>query len=608
MCGIYAYIGKKNKIFKQSYEALKVLRSRGYDSYGLSWFKDNKINLKKSVDKELEKTFTNDLLLYESNSILTHTRWATNGVVSLNNTHPFLSENKKFALVHNGIIENANILKKELQKYKKFSSETDSEVIVNLLEYEYETNNNNSFEKILINTFNKLKGYWSVIIMKHDEPYNLYVTRKETPMVIGYNKNEIHISSDYNTFSNYVNSYFEINNNDFLKLSYDIKNDKIIDNFTNIYKINKIEKHDVICNTPMPYKYWLEKEIFEQNLEINNLLLRNNIFCNNGVLYYDEFDNQYTKLNFNYKNIILLGSGTSYHASMLGELFLKINTNYNVRSFNVSDFSEYDIPNIPTLFIIISQSGETKDIYDMIIKIKNISTETYKFLSITNSLNSLIPRNCDINLYLKLTKEISVASTKTFTCSSLLLYILSLKIGNSNDNDYLFNLSNTYSNFYNKKTHLEIKNIAETVYDKNLIFLASSYKNLPIAMESNLKIQEICYKYSISSCAKNLKHGPLALIDENACIFHFISDKYDYDNSKNVANEIKSRNGNNYLFTCYKNVDETLYDKIIYIDTESKYISNILLSLPAQLLTLYIGDKLNNSIDYPKNLAKTVTV
>lgn len=608
MCGIYGYLGKNREILSLVLKSLKILRSRGYDSYGYSYFDNNKLELEKTTDKDLDNKFTEDKLKIIGNSVITHTRWATNGEVSVKNTHPFMSENKKFVLVHNGIIENANELRKKLN-YKKFSSDTDSEVIVNLLEHIYEENDKMDMLQILSKTFSRLKGYWSVLIYKTDEPNNIYVSRNQTPLVIGFNDSEIHLSSDSDTFAEYVDKYFEINNLDILKLSYNDKTNLINSNKFKNYKLLDVEKSKIVCDSPEPYKYWLEKEIYHQPNEINNFLIRNNIYVNNNILYFPDFDNNFKKLNIQFANIILLGSGTSYHACLLGEYFLKKRTDYNVRAYNVSEFSLDDVPKQNTLFIVVSQSGETKDIYDMIVNIKKMKNAEfkYKFLSITNSINSLIPRNCDLNLYLKLSKEMSVASTKTFTCSSLILYVLSLKLTFSLDMDHIFDFSNTILN------HLEyldekILEITNKMYNKNIIFLASTFKNLAIADESSLKIREICYKWSISSSAKNLKHGPLALIDNDTYVFHFITDKYDYENSHHVAHEIKSRGGKNIVLTTYKNIDMEIYDDIVYIETQSSQLSTLLLVIPTQLLTLHLGKKLGNNIDMPRNLAKTVTV
>jgi len=616
MCGIFGYLGKKQRIIKKAIKSLKILRSRGYDSAGVGFISHNKIITNKSIDLNLELLENAKNKNYQSYSVISHTRWATNGKISIENTHPFVSTNGKFALVHNGIINNSELLKKKLLIHKKFKSETDSEVIVNLIEFNYEKYKDiKTFKQILRMTFSQLEGFWGVLLIKLDEPLNLYVTRKEIPLVVGFNKSAYYASSDYNTFSEYVEKYFELKNNDILCLSYDPINNNINYEDTKDYKLTYINHDEILSETPHPYKYWLEKEIKEQDKEILNMFKKNRMTLNKNNIIFPKIDLELQKNlnNFLYNKIILLGSGTSYHACLLGEIYLKKMTKYEISSFNTSDFLDYDIPNSKTLFIIVSQSGETKDLLDIIKKIKKkkFSENLYKFISITNSYNSLIPRNSDFNLYLKISKEVSVASTKTFVCSSIMLFILSLKLSSK----YIINLDCIYeiSDNFNKMIHdskllLNLENILKKIYKKNIIFLSSNKNNNPIALESNLKFREICYTFSLSSSAKNLKHGPLALVDNNCYIFHFINNEFDYKYAQSVMNEIKSRNGNNILITTYKKYDPELFSDIIEIDTNSMIINNLLLIYPMQLLTYLYGKKSGNTIDTPKNLAKTVTV
>jgi len=616
MCGIFGYLGAKKQIIKKSIKALKILRSRGYDSAGVGFIYNKKIHTEKTIKLDLETLCDEKLKKRKSYSCISHTRWATNGKISINNTHPFVSTNKKFALVHNGIINNSEELKKKLLKYKTFSSETDSEVIVNLIEFNYEKyNSNKTFKQILRITFDQLEGFWGILLIKLDEPLNLYVSRNEIPLVIGFNKNSFYLSSDYNTFTEYVDKYAELKNNDILCLSYDPINDNVNSIFIKDYKLSYIKQNEILLETPYPYEFWLEKEIKEQNSEISNMFKKNRITLDKNNIIFPKIDLELEKslYNFSYNKIILLGSGTSYNACLLGEIYLKKNTKYEIQSFNTSDFLRYDIPTKKTLFIIVSQSGETKDLLDILKMIKKLpnSESLYKFISITNSYNSLIPRNSDFNLYLQISKEISVASTKTFVCSSIMLFILSLKLSNNNvmNLDCIYEISNNFQKMINDtKLENKLENILEKIYNKNIIFLSSNKNNDPIALESNLKFREICYTFSLSSSAKNLKHGPLALVDENCYIFHFVNNEFDYKYSKSVMNEIKSRNGNNILITTYKNYNPDLFIDVIEIETNSEIINNLLLIYPIQLLTYLYGKKAGNTMDTPKNLAKTVTV
>jgi len=616
MCGIFGYLGKKQNIIKKSIKALKILRSRGYDSAGIGFIYNNLIMTTKSINLDLDLLYNDKLKYIKTYSGISHTRWATNGKISIKNTHPFISSNKKFALVHNGIIENSEILKKKLLPYKNFKSETDSEIIVNLIEFNYEKYQDiKTFKQILRITFSQLKGFWGILLIKLDEPLNLYITRKEIPLVIGFNKNSFYVSSDYNTFSEYVDKYFELKNNDILCLSYDPINDEVNSYDVKDYKLTYINQDEILSDTPYPYKYWLEKEIKEQDIEILNMFKKNRMTLNKNNIIFPKIDLELHKNlnNFLYNKIILLGSGTSFHACLLGEIYLKKMTKYEISSFNTSDFLDYDIPKSKTLFIIVSQSGETKDLLDIIKKIKNkkFSENLYKFISITNSYNSLIPRNSDFNLYLKISKEVSVASTKTFVCSSIMLFILSLKLSSNYvvNLDCIYEISDNFNKMINDlNLHEKLENILNKIHNKNIIFLSSNKNNNPIALESNLKFREICYTFSLSSSAKNLKHGPLALVDENCYIFHFVNNEFDYKYAKSVMNEIKSRNGNNILITTYKKYNQELFTDIIELESNSLIINNLLLIYPMQILTYLYGIKSGNTIDTPKNLAKTVTV
>jgi glucosamine--fructose-6-phosphate aminotransferase (isomerizing) len=616
MCGIFGYLGKKQRIIKKSIKALKILRSRGYDSAGIGFILNNQIMTTKSVNLDLDQLYKEKMKNFQSYSAISHTRWATNGKISIENTHPFISSNKKFVLVHNGIIDNAELIKKKLLPYKKFNSETDSEVIVNLIEFNYEKYKDiKTFKQILRITFSQLNGFWGILLIKLDEPLNLYITRKEIPLVVGFNRFSFYVSSDYNTFSEYVDKYFELKNNDILCLSYDPINNEVNSYDVKDYIVTYINQNEILSETPYPFKFWLEKEIKQQDLEILNMFKKNRMTLNKNNIIFPKIDLELQKNlnNFLYDKIILLGSGTSFHACLLGEIYLKKMTKFEVQCFNTSDFLDYDIPKSKTLFIIVSQSGETKDLLDIIKKIKKkkLSEILYKFISITNSYNSLIPRNSDFNLYLKISKEISVASTKTFVCSSIMLFILSLKLSSNYvvNLDCIYEISHNFNKMINDlELHKKLENILNKIYKNNIIFLSSNKNNNPIALEANLKFREICYTFSLSSSAKNLKHGPLALVDENCYIFHFVNNEFDYKYAQSVMNEIKSRNGNNILITSYNKYNPDLFTDIIEIDTNCEIINNLLLIYPMQLLTFLYGKKAGYTIDTPKNLAKTVTV
>lgn len=601
MCGITAYLGKSIKITEYLVKSLKILQSRGYDSAGIC-FLNKQFNITKTLDKDLDKLVNDKNLTDMSNNGLGHTRWSTHGKVSLENTHPFIDNNSQFMLIHNGIISNAHIIKKELIDVGiVFESETDSEVIVQLISYMYNTIKDKTFNYILEQVFSRLEGCWSVAILKFDEPHNLYLCNNETPLLIGFTENSFHISSDFNTFTDYTLKYIQLNNKDVIKLNYNSQTDKINNDIINNYKVMNIDKNIVLNSNLGMYKHWLHKEIMEQPSCILNTLFSENNFSNDLFEMMKQLD-----------NLIIIGSGTSYHAGLMGEIFFKNLSFMNVQCFNASDFDIFDLPRTGnTGFLFISQSGETKDIFDLIVKLKKLS-DNYKFISITNSHNSLIPRNCDFNLYLNLTKEISVASTKTFTSSVLMLYIFAynlnhemLEVTQTIHNDvtlYSKNVFNTLRINVN-----QLKKIAKFINNKNLIFLSSSKLSIPIVKEINLKFQELCYTFSIASGSKNLKHGPLALISNDIPVFYFASNEKEYFKTLSVANEVKSRGGYNILISSYKNYDKKVFDDCIQIP-ESNILSNLLTLYPMQLLVYYLCLEKGYNADLPKNLAKTCTV
>jgi glucosamine--fructose-6-phosphate aminotransferase (isomerizing) len=594
MCGITAYLGKKKIIFKYLVETLNVLRSRGYDSAGVCSL-TNKINLYKTTQHNLDKLLTEDNQELESYNGIGHTRWATHGSICINNTHPFVCYKNQFILIHNGIIKNCEEIKAFLvHNSVTFQGDTDSEIVCNLISYLYHKSKNKNINEVLKESFSRLKGYWSIAILKVDEPNKMYVSNRETPFLIGYTENAYFISSDFNTFAHKTDKYIELNNNDIHELVYDIKNDKINKEIFANYKEYSIDETVKQNLTPYPYKHWLIKEILEQPKSIKKTLKKNNIFNNT---FYNIVDN--------IKNIVIIGAGTSYHAGMMGEVYIKNETKLNAYCINSSEFEIKDIPKYGnTCFLFISQSGETKDLYDIIVKLKKMN-KGYRFISVTNSYNSLIPRNCEFNLYLNLTKEMSVGSTKTFTCSVLMMKIIVSKILRQEKND-IFHLSDSVEKTL-QTNEKDVKDLLDFIDDKNIVFLSSSKSNIPIVKEVNLKFQELCYIYSLCSGAKNLKHGPLALITYNTPVFFFAPTKEDYNRIKSVAHEVKSRGGFNILISNNLDYDDNIFSKLLYIQYNKEF-SNLMTLYPLQLMVYYLSLKKGFNCDMPRNLAKTVTV
>jgi len=594
MCGITAYLGKKIKVYQYLVETLNVLRSRGYDSVGIASLTD-KFNVYKTLDKDLNKLLNDENREVETYNGIGHTRWATHGGICLENTHPFLCYKKRFLLIHNGIITNCESIKQELlENGVTFSGQTDSEVVVNLISYIYETEKDLSFHQVLEKAFGRLTGYWSIALLKQGEPHNMYVSNRETPFLIGFTDTAFYISSDFNTFSHKATEYVELKDGDILKLSYDPETKTIDKSVIVDYKVIKVDETVKQALTPFPYKHWLIKEILGQPQSVIKTLNKRNVF-----------DDKFYNIVDNIENMIIIGSGTSYHAGLMGEVYMRKETNLNAFCYNASEFEITDIPkNGRTCFLFISQSGETKDLYDIIVKLKKMNS-TYRFMAITNSYNSLIPRNCEFNLYLNLTKEISVGSTKTFTCSVLMMKILTGKISRK-EIDGIPKLSDNIEETLEKCMD-EVKDLVNYVDDKNMVFLSSSKATIPIVKEVNLKFQELCYVYSLCSGAKNLKHGPLALITKGTPVFFFAPNYEEYKKVKSVAHEVKSRGGYNILISNFIDYDEKIFDRLLQIQNNNSF-SNLLTLYPLQVMVYYLSLKKGINPDFPRNLAKCVTV
>ncbi len=593
MCGITAVLGKKMKVYQYLFDSLNILRSRGYDSAGIATL-TNEYTINKTLNKDITVLLNMKNRSIKSHNGMAHTRWSTHGDVCLNNTHPFLCYRDEFLLIHNGIIRNSHILRQELmEKGVTFRGTTDSEVVCNLISYHYQQNKQMGIENIMKMVFKKLTGYWTICVTHKDNQCVMYVANNETPCLIGITDERYYISSDFNTFANNVKDYITLKQNDIFTLEYDEESGLVNHHIFETYDRIQIDDTLLQESTPYPYDHWYIKEVKEQPTTIKNT-----------YDHKDSFTNKFYNIVDNVDNIILLGSGTSYHAALMGETFLRRETQLNAYAYNASEFELTDIPKQGrTCFLFVSQSGETKDLYDIIVKLKKINS-TFRYMSVTNSYNSLIPRNCEFNLYLRMTKEMSVGSTKTFTASVVMLKMITYKIIRKNINP-IKNISKEIEKTFECSSDI-IESLIDVIDNKNMIFLSSSVATNPIINEVNLKFQELCYVFSLASGAKNLKHGPLALLTKNTPVFFFAPTLKDYEKIMSVANEVKSRGGYNILITAC-NVTDNVFDKTIKV-ASSEVFPNLMPLYPMQLLVYHYSMHRGITIDLPKNLAKVVTV
>lgn len=610
MCGISAYLGNDEAI-DYLISSMYQLLNRGYDSIGICSIKNNNefvihkyasVNGNDAISKIEEIKHE-----HNGNNIgMQHERWATHGDKTDKNSHPHIDQTGRFAIVHNGTIDNYYEMKDDLvSKGYIFQSETDTEVIVQWISYEY--NSTNNVYQSIQNTINKLRGSFALIIMDKMNTNGLYCVRNETPLLLSIQSNFILISSEIHGFCNKVNDYICLKDRDLLYI--EKKKNKIECNSYSSYPLKYISKSEEVIS-PEPYLHWTLKEIHDQPFVIaktmENRLYKNQIRLEELELYSEELKN--------IQHCILLGCGTSYHSCLLAtKIFKEFNIFNTVQAFDACDFTIHDIPKIgETCFILVSQSGETKDLVQslQIAKQKSIIT-----IGVINVIDSMIARNVTIPCYLKCGREVAVASTKAFTCQVVLLILIGCWF-----HQYKYNLPQI--DFYHYLSQIPeqlkicIHNIEEQckIISKNIkqnqsLIALGRNKSEIIMKEACLKIKEISYIHAEAFNSGSLKHGPLALIDNQITIFLLINNDEDYNKNITSFHEIKSRGANIILISNMENIHNELKNRndIIPIP-QNKYFSFLLEIIPLQFIAYYLSIEKGINPDYPKNLAKVVTV
>jgi len=553
MCGIYGILYTHN-IYQHIMNGLSQLQNRGYDSSGLCGMKDGSFHILKSSAPNPLDVLVEQINTVDQSNIrvgMGHNRWATHGGNTNENAHPHLSNNGRWAIVHNGIIENYAELKTILKGYT-FYSQTDTEVVCNLLQHNYEGNVYNAIEK----TLGMIKGTYAFIIMCLDEQDHLYCVKNQSPLLIGYDNDKIIITSEKSGFCFNVR-YIILKDNDICCINKDvILYNEEYKEYEHIYKVEG----------QLKYPHWTLKEIHEQPEAV--LRIQN-------IQYELDVD-----------NIILLGCGTSYHAALYGAKLFKQSGKYNtVQVFDGAEFTIEDIPktNTKTAYIFISQSGETIDLYQCLRLV------TGPTVGIINVEDSLIAREVNHAIYTNAGKEVGVASMKTFTNQVVCLAILAgVKVD-------LPRLSADIQTTINISIPI-CQSIASN-YTNNLFILGKGTDEI-IAKEGALKIKEISYIHAEGYSASSLKHGPFALLDENmpTLIIDIVGDL------SSCYHEVKSRNSPIFYITNRPN------DKADLVIPEHSTLSSLLAIIPLQLLAYYISVNKGINPDKPKNLAKVVTV
>ena len=605
MCGIIGYIGKNNAI-NVLISGLKSLEYRGYDSSGIAYYQNNKINIIKSTGKvsELENKINNKML---SNVGIGHTRWATHGKPNEINAHPH--HIGKTTIVHNGIIENYVELKKELSLKYHFISETDTEVAAAIIDYYKEIKKDNL--KALKTVMDKIIGSYAIAIIFDDEPETIYAIRKDSPMIIANKDNESFIASDIAAILNYTNEYYLLDEGEIAKLN---KNGLTIYN-NNLEKINKkINIYSGTINDIMKngYDHFMLKEIYDEVTVYENIL--KTYFPNYQIEDLEKSFPNFSK----YERIRIIGCGSAYHAGMVAKNIFENIANMETIVEMASEYRYKKIfPNPKELVILISQSGETADTLEALRIAKKNHFDT---LGIVNVISSSIARESDNLIYCLAGCEIAVATTKAYAAQVLILNLIAILfayqkkiIDKETANNYLLDIKKLI-----KKTKDILKNtekyqeLAKKIYQNDTIFFIGREIDYAICMEASLKMKEISYIHSEAYPAGELKHGTISLIENNTPVIGIIT-KEDIA-TKTISNlkETKARGAKIYIITTnniyQKYLKDDFYDDIIIIGDINPLLQNLLIITPLQLLSYYVAKLRGENIDKPRNLAKSVTV
>jgi glucosamine--fructose-6-phosphate aminotransferase (isomerizing) len=612
MCGIFGYSGKKRAL-PLIINGLKKLEYRGYDSSGIAVCESGSLHVYKEVGRveKLEETIGN--VFSSGSTAIGHTRWATHGSVNINNSHPHISASGKIAIVHNGIVENYAVLKKDLVLHGySFNSDTDTEVLVNFIEYikdEYSLSLEDAFRLAL----SKVVGAYAVVLISADRPNTIMLSKVSSPLVVGVCDGEYFVSSDAGSMVEYTKDAVFMNDGDVAIIEDGILSIKCA---SNVLTKPYIQKLDIELNAidKNNYPHFMLKEIFEQPQSLSNCL-SGRLSLGGGAVVLGGIHKYEDKLA-NAKRIILLGCGTSWHAGLVAKYFFEEFCNIPVEVEYASEF-RYRNPVVyeNDVVIAISQSGETADTLGGVeLALQKGAT----VLGVCNSVGSSMSRLVNAGLYTNAGVEIGVASTKAFTTQLMTLFIIGLWLADKKKsiNTHLFN--DLYSSLLNMPKLVDeallcnenVKKLASLLYkSSNVLYLGRGY-NFPVALEGALKLKEISYIHAEGYPAAEMKHGPIALVDKNMPVI-FIANKDDlYDKIVSNIETIKSRAGKVIAVITEEdyNMINNLADHTILVPSTHKAFMPIINVVPLQLLSYHIAVLRGCDVDKPRNLAKSVTV
>ena len=608
MCGIVGFIGKQNAK-EVILSGLKSMEYRGYDSAGIAINMKDRIEVRKHVGgiENLEK-ITRDVE-FDGKQGIGHTRWATHGVPATVNAHPHLSQDGEIAIVHNGIIENYAEIKDWLigEFGVKFASETDSEVIAQLRSVYYK----GDLHKAVNKAVKKLRGAYAIAVIAHDEPDKIVAVRKDAPLVAGIGKGCNFIASDIPALLKYVREIYLIENNETLVLTKD--DIKIYDKDGN--EIKRDVYHvtwDADAAEKSGYEHFMIKEIHEQPEVIGETLNRrldeNDRIKIDGISLSKEEINQFDK-------VYIVACGTAYFAGLVGKYLIEKIAKIPVEVDVASEFRYRDpLVDDKTLLIAISQSGETLDTLEALREGKRKGA---RVLSVVNVVGSSVARESDDVFYTWAGPEISVASTKAYTTQLMCMYILALYMGEAkgsiSDEYYKKIISELKSTPGKLQAVLdrkgEVEALANIFYSRNDIFFIGRGLDSCVSYEGSLKLKEVSYINSLAITAGELKHGTIALVEDDTLIFALASQDFLFEKMLSNIEEVKTR-GARVVGIAKKsqNAIQSKADEVIFIPDCADEITPLLTVVPLQLFAYYVAKRRGTNVDKPKNLAKSVTV
>jgi glutamine---fructose-6-phosphate transaminase (isomerizing) len=614
MCGIVGYIGHR-EAYPIIIKGLKRLEYRGYDSAGVMLYdgKDLKLSKTKGKVSDLEEKSSKEITT-NGNIGMGHTRWATHGVPNDVNSHPHVSNSGNLAIIHNGIIENYEPLKKELIKRGYvFKSDTDTEVLVNLIE-DVQKKDNLKLGKAVQIALNQVIGAYAICVFDKKKPDEIVVARLGSPLAIGIGKDEFFIASDATPFIEYTSNAIYLEDEEMaivrlhkpLKIR-KIKDDSLVDPYVQELQMNleQIEKGG--------YDHFMMKEIYEQPNVIKDTY-RGRLHSNEGLIRMAGIDDNIDKFT-NAKRIIIVACGTSWHAGLVAEYIFEEFARIPVEVEYASEFRYRNpIINKDDVIIAISQSGETADTLAAI----KLAKENGAFVfGVCNVVGSSISRETHAGAYTHAGPEIGVASTKAFTTQITVLTMIALRLAkakgtlsNSDFHRYLQELEIIPEKVAEAlKTNDKAKEIAAVFKDAtNFLYLGRGY-NFPVALEGALKLKEISYIHAEGYPAAEMKHGPIALIDEQMPVVVIAPKQGHYDKVVSNIQEIKARSGKIIAIVTKGDTQvRDLADYVIEIPDAADAMSPLLTTIPLQLLSYHIAVMRECNVDQPRNLAKSVTV